>query len=60
MAEWWGKCTYCEYCRYIKTKKYNCCDVNLYKCDITGETLDEFHIDKKACNKFIAQDWISG
>ena len=60
MAEWWEKCSCCEYCRYIKTKEYDCCDVSLYKCDITKEVLDEFHVDRKPCNKFIAQDWISG
>ena len=61
MANWWEKCQYCTYFHYIKTKKYDCCDVDLYKCDITGKVIDEFHIERmKLCNKFNEQDWISG
>ncbi len=52
-------CSICEYCRYIKTKEYDCCDVRLYKCKVTNEILDEFHIERKSCSKFIAQDWVS-
>ncbi len=53
-------CSICEYCRYIKTKEYDCCDVRLYKCGITNEILDEFHIERKSCSKFVAQGWVSG
>ena len=53
-------CSICEYCHYVKTKKYDCCDVNLYKCDITNEILDDFHIERKACKKFHPQEWVSG
>lgn len=58
---WWKECKYCEYFSYIKTKKYDCCDVALYKCDITGEVYDQFHIpEEKVCDKFCCQDWVSG
>lgn len=53
-------CFICEHCSYVKTKEYDCCDVMLYKCDITNEILDEFHIDRKACAIFYPKDWVSG
>ena len=53
-------CFICEHCSYVKTKEYDCCDVMLYKCDITNEILDEFHIDRKACANFYPKDWVSG
>lgn len=52
-------CFICKHCKYIKTKEHDCCDVNLYKCYITGEILDYFHVDRKACDDFAAKDWVS-
>ena len=52
-----NNCSICDYCRWIKTKEYDCCDVQLYKCDKSGEIMDEFHIERRVCRGFNAQDW---
>lgn len=53
-------CSICEYCIPIGIKELDCCDMYLYKCEIRNEVLDEFHVERKACKDFIAQDWVSG
>lgn len=52
-------CSICKCLCYIKTKEYDCCDVRLYKCEVTNKILDEFHIERKSCSKFKARDWVS-
>lgn len=45
-------CSICMYCKWIGIKQYDCYDVSLYKCNITEEVIDEFHVENKKCNKF--------
>lgn len=52
-------CDICIYCVFQGIKKYDCYDMELYRCEKTKEIMDEFHIHRKPCCDFHPQDWIS-
>lgn len=49
-------CSMCAYCIYVKTKQYDCCDVDLYQCEVNDNIMDEFHSCYKTCDKFTEKE----
>lgn len=52
-------CGICIYRKLLYTERYDCFDVEVYQCRISGKILDTFTVDNHCCNKFSAEDWVS-
>ena len=49
-------CGICIYRKLLYTERYDCFDVEVYQCRISGKILDTFTVDNHCCNKFSAED----